>query len=86
MAGVPMVQLYTFPSGKHHNHSHLHYCKHCQELRLAQTIQPSAFKRKALMVTLFCISYIPFGYYVVTGNEYALVLWMALLAITAVVL
>lgn len=38
------------------------------------------------MITLFCLSYIPFGYYVVTGNEYALVIWMALLAITAVVL
>lgn len=36
------------------------------------------------MVTLFCISYIPFGYYIVTGDEYALVLWMTLLAFVAV--
>lgn len=37
------------------------------------------------MITLFCLSYIPFGYYVVTGDEYALVLWMELLAIVAVI-
>lgn len=37
------------------------------------------------MITLFCLSYVPFGYYIVTGNEYALVAWMALLAVVAVI-
>lgn len=85
MAGVPMVQPLPFVPREPRHNRNLYYCKHCQELCLATSVQHTPNKRNALMVTLFCISYVPFGYYVVTGNEYALVLWMTLLALTAVV-
>lgn len=84
MAGVPMVQPTPFSPRKPFSNRDIHHCKYCKELRLAQNFQQPASERTPLMVTLFCISYIPFGYYIVTGDEYALVLWMTLLAFVAV--
>lgn len=37
------------------------------------------------MSALFCLSYVPFSYYVVTGNEYALAAWLVLIAFMAVI-
>jgi len=85
MAGVSVVQPTPFSPRKPQPNSNIYHCKYCQELRLAQSVQQSASERTPWMITLFCLSYIPFGYYVVTGDEYALVLWMALLAIVAVI-
>jgi hypothetical protein len=84
MAGVSMVQPTPFTPREPQSNRNIYHCKYCQELRLAQDVQSPANKRNALMITLFCLSYLPFGYYIVTGNEYALVLWMALLAFVAV--
>lgn len=85
MAGVPMVRPTPFTPRKPQPDRNLYHCKYCQELRVAQNFQQSADQRTSLMVTLFCLSYVPFGYYIVTGNEYALVAWMALLAVVAVI-
>jgi hypothetical protein len=85
MAGVSMVQPTPLFPGKPQPDHNIYHCKYCKELRVAQDFQQPADKRTPIMITLFCLSYIPFGYYVVTGNEYALVAWMTLLAIVAVI-
>ena len=80
MAGFPMVQPTPLFKGKPISHRHLHHCKYCKELRLAQNIQPSAYERFALMLSPLILSFVPFTYYIVTGSEKALAVWVLCVA------
>jgi hypothetical protein len=80
MAGVPMVQPTPFTPRKHQPHRDLYHCKYCKELRMAQDIQPSAYERFALMLSPLILSFVPFTYYIVTGSEKALAVWVLFVA------
>jgi hypothetical protein len=43
---------------------------------MAQSVQPSADKRNALMLSPLIISFVPMSYYIVTGSEKALAVWL----------
>ena len=76
MAGVPMVQPTPFPSGKLRAHRHLHCCKYCKELPLAQTIQPTPQHKEIVVMTFALLSLGPLAYYIWTGSEAAFAAWI----------
>lgn len=80
MAGFPMVQPTPFFPRKPVSHCDLYHCQYCKELRLAQNVQPSANKRNALMLSPLILSFVPFTYYIVTGSEKALAVWVLFVA------
>lgn len=80
MAGFPMVQPTPFSVRKPIPHRNLYHCQYCKELRLAQSVQPSAHERTALMLSPLILSFVPFCYYVVTGSEKALAVWLLFVA------
>lgn len=84
MAGVPMVQPTPFPSGQLRAHRHLHCCKYCKELSLAQTIQPTAKHKEIVLMTLALLSLGPLAYYILSGSEAALVAWILSVVLMAV--
>ena len=47
---------------------------------MAQSVQPSAYKRFALMLSPLILSFVPFTYYIVTGSEKALAVWVLFVA------
>ena len=80
MAGFPMVQPTPFPSRKPIPYRNLYHCQYCKELRMAQNVQSSAFKRNALMLSPLILSFVPMTYYIVTGSEKALAVWVLFVA------
>jgi hypothetical protein len=76
MAGFPMVQPTPFSPRKPSLNRDFYHCKYCKELRMAQSVQPSADKRNALMLSPLIISFVPMSYYIVTGSEKALAVWL----------
>ena len=47
---------------------------------MAQNVQSSAFKRNALMLSPLILSFVPMTYYIVTGSEKALAVWVLFVA------
>jgi len=47
---------------------------------MAQNIQPSAHERNALMLSPLILSFVPMSYYIVTGSEKALAVWLLFVA------
>lgn len=84
MAGVPVVQILPFPRTKPVPHRDLYHCKYCKELRLAKNIQSSPYERPPMITFAFILSYLPFAWYVITGNEAGLMLWLFLMSLAMV--
>ena len=80
MAGFPMVQPTPFSPRKPQPHSDLHSRKYNQELHMAQNVQSSAYERFALMLSPLILSFVPMSYYIVTGSEKALAVWLLFVA------
>ena len=80
MAGFPMVQPTPLFKGKPRPHRNLYHCQYCKELRMAQDIQSPAHERNALMLSPLILSFVPFTYYIVTGSEKALAVWLLFVA------
>ena len=47
---------------------------------MAQDIQLPAYKRNALMLSPLILSFVPMSYYIVTGSEKALAIWVLCVA------
>lgn len=47
---------------------------------MAQNVQPSAYERFALMLSPLILSFVPMSYYIVTGSEKALAVWVLFVA------
>lgn len=78
MAGFPVVQpTPLFPREPRHNRR-IHNCKHNKKLSLATIIQRLADEREIIMFTPLMLSFFPFAYYVLTGSDLALTVWLCL--------
>ena len=84
MAGLPMVQLLSFPSRKPVDHRHLHHCQYCKELRLAQNFQPPSIYKEIVLMTITLLSLGPLAYYIWSGSEAAFAAWILSVALLAV--
>jgi hypothetical protein len=79
MAGVPMVQPAPLFKRKPVPHGDIHSRKHYEKLPVASFLQRLAIKRESLMLISLILSFIPFAYYVLTGSESALMIWICMI-------
>ena len=76
MAGVPMVQPTPFSPRKPIPHCDLHDCEHCAKLCLEAHLQRAAYTWEIIAVITAILSLGSMAYYVLTGNEIALLSWV----------
>ena len=76
MAGVSMVFPPPDSLPEYRPDSDLHGRKHCSELPMAPSVQPPKHEGEILIVIMAILSLSSAAYFVLTGSDLALAIWL----------